>query len=168
MENIKPMHKTPNAFQRLLHRFIMIKQVTAFFAPRTHLIDGFFLKLTKNKHTLSEILGWNIIQLSTIGAKTGNSYTIILIGIMDGERIALIASNFGRANNPAWYYNLKKNPSCDVQLNGVSRKYTARETEGGERETYWRMAVSHYQGYEKYKQRASHRHIPVILLEPVK
>jgi deazaflavin-dependent oxidoreductase (nitroreductase family) len=158
----------PNAFQRLLHRFIMIKQVTSFFAPRTHLIDGFFLKLTKNKHTLSEILGWNIIQLATLGAKTGKPYTVILIGIMDGERIALIGSNFGRANNPAWYYNLKKNPVCEAQLGGVSRKYTARETEGTERETYWRMAVSHYQGYEKYKQRASQRHIPVILLEPVK
>lgn len=157
--------REPNALQRLLHRFIMIRQVTAFFAPRTHLIDGFVLKLTKNRYTLSEILGWNIIQLSAIGAKTGNPYTIILIGIMHGERIALIASNFGRKSNPSWYYNLKKNPSCDVQLNGVSKKYSARETEGEERETYWRMAVSHYEGYEKYKQRASHRRIPVMLLE---
>jgi deazaflavin-dependent oxidoreductase (nitroreductase family) len=160
--------KKPNVLQKLLHRFIMIKQVTAFFAPRTHLIDGFFLKLTKNKHTLSEVLGWNIIQLATIGAKTGSPYSIILIGIMDGERIALIASNFGRTNNPAWYYNLKKNPACEVTLNGISSSYVARETEGEERETYWSMAVSHYAGYEKYKQRASHRRIPVLLLEPKK
>jgi hypothetical protein len=93
------MNKTPNALQRLLHRFVMLKPVTAFFAPRTHLIDGFFLKLTKNRHTLSEILGWNIIQLHTIGAKSGKPGAIILIGIMDGERIALVASNFGRANS---------------------------------------------------------------------
>lgn len=158
--------KTPNAFQRLLHRFVMIKQVTAFFAPRTHAIDGFFLRITEGKHTLSKILGWNIIQLNTIGAKTGKAYTIILIGLLDGDKIALIASNFGREKNPAWYYNLKANPACDVQMNGVLRKYTARETKGEERERYWKMAVAHYEGYEKYKQRASHRHIPVMLLEP--
>jgi deazaflavin-dependent oxidoreductase (nitroreductase family) len=157
--------KRPNALQRLLHCFVMLKPVTAFFAPRTHIIDGFFLRLTGNKHTLSEILGWNIIQLSTIGAKTGKPYTTILIGLLHDERIALIASNFGRAKNPAWYYNLKENSVCDVQLNGVSKKYLARETEGEERDAYWKMAVAHYAGYEKYKQRASHRRIPVLLLE---
>jgi deazaflavin-dependent oxidoreductase (nitroreductase family) len=157
--------KKPNALQRLLHRFIMLKPVTAFFAPRTHTIDGFFLRLTKNKHTLSEILGWNIIQLSTLGAKSGKTHTIILIGLLDGGNIALIASNFGREKNPAWYYNLKANPACDVTINGVSRKYTARETEGEERERCWKLAVAHYAGYEKYKQRAAHRRIPVMLLE---
>jgi len=30
------------------------------------------------------------------------------------------------------------------------------------------MAVSYYAGYEKYKQRAAHRRIPVMVLERVK
>jgi hypothetical protein len=53
-----------------------------------------------------------------------------------------------------------------VVFNGRSGIYIARETEGDEYWHYWRMAVSLYGGYEKYKERAAHRHIPVMVLEP--
>jgi hypothetical protein len=39
---------------------------------------------------------------------------------------------------------------------------------GDEYEKYWRLALSYYAGYEKYRERAVHRHIPVMLLEPKK
>lgn len=158
----------PNFLQRLLHRFVMLRPVTAFFAARIHRLDGFVLKSTNEKHTLSELLGWHIVQLKTIGAKTGKPHIAPLIGVVDGEKIALIASNFGSQHNPGWYYNLKKNPECELHLKGRSGKYLARETSGAEREKYWQMAVSFYEGYEKYKQRAAHRHIPVMVLEPAK
>lgn len=160
--------KRPNFFQKFVHRFFMLKPVTAFFATRTHVMDGFILKLTGGKYTLSEILGWNIAQIITTGAKTGEKHTSILIAVMNGEKIAIIGSNFGRKPNPGWYYNLKKYPECEVHLNGKASMYMARETEGEERESYWNQAVALYAGYEKYKERASHRQIPVILLEPIK
>ncbi len=47
-------------------------------------------------------------------------------------------------------------------------KYTARETEGEEREKYWQLAVAYYQGYAQYEIRAAHRRIPVMILEPAK
>jgi deazaflavin-dependent oxidoreductase (nitroreductase family) len=159
------MNARPNAFQKLLHRFFMIHPVTAFFAPWIHQVDKAILKLTKGKHTVSEILGWNIIQLTTVGAKTGQPRTMPLVALSDGEKIALVASSLGREHNPGWYYNLKKNPECDVQQNGRSRKYIARETEGDERDKYWQLALSYYEGYEKYKERAG-RKIPVMVLEP--
>ncbi|NWF65597.1 MAG: nitroreductase family deazaflavin-dependent oxidoreductase [Chloroflexi bacterium] len=160
--------RKPNLIQRALHQFFMLKPVTAYFASRTHILDGFALKMTRGKHTLSEILGWNIVQVITTGAKTGQKHTTILIAVIHGEKIALIGSNFGRKPNPGWYYNLKKHPACEVRLNGQSNRYLARETEGEERELYWKQAVALYAGYEKYKERASHRRIPVILLEPQK
>ena len=146
----------------------MLKPVTAFFAPRTHLVDNFVLRVTRGRHTLSEILGWNIVQVVTTGAKSGERRVSILIAVMNNEKIALIGSNFGRQHNPGWYYNLKKNPECEVRLNGKWGTYLARETEGEERKSYWKQAVALYAGYEKYEQRASHRHIPVMLLEPEK
>lgn len=160
--------KRPNFLQRGLHRLLMIKPVTAFFATRTHTLDGFILKLTGGKHTLTELLGWNIVQITTIGAKTGNKHTSILVAVMDGDKVALIGSNFGRQHNPGWYYNLKKHPECEIKLNNITGRYRARETQGTERETYWQKAVSLYAGYGKYQERASHRRIPVILLEPIK
>jgi len=86
----------------------------------------------------------------------------------DGEKIALIGSNFGRKTNPGWYYNLKKNPQCTALVNGCTHTYLARETQNEERQKYWDMAVSLYGGYELYRIRAAHRQIPVMILEPVK
>lgn len=144
----------------------MLKPVTAFFAPWIHRMDKLLLEWTHGKHSLAQILGWPIIEITTIGAKTNQPRTIPLIGVVDGEQIALIASSFGREHNPGWYYNLKKHPECDVLMNGRSGKYIARELEGDEYTRYWKLAVSYYAGYEKYRERAVHRHIPVMLLEP--
>ena len=160
--------KKPNSLQRLLHRFVMIRSVTAFFAPWIHHVDKSLLELTKGKHSLAEILGWPIVEITTVGAKTNQPRTMPLIGIIDNEKIALIASSYGRAHNPGWYYNLKAHPECDVLFNGGSGKYLARETDGNERERYWQMAVFLYGGYENYKQRAAPRRIPVMVLEPKK
>jgi deazaflavin-dependent oxidoreductase (nitroreductase family) len=146
----------------------MWKPVTAFFATRLHRIDKFILKLSGNRLTVSQLAGWTIIQLTTIGAKSKLPRTMPLIGVLDGGKIALIASSFGREHNPGWYYNLKTHPECEVLLKGRSGKYIARETDGEERERLWQMAVSYYAGYEKYKQRAAPRRIPVMLLEPKK
>src|SRR5262245_12002756 len=104
------MKARPSAFQKLIHQIFMLRPVTAFFAPWIHQVDKAVLKLTKGKYAVSELLGWNIIQLTTIGAKTGQPRTMPLVALLDGEKIALIASNFGRKYNPGWYYNLKKNP----------------------------------------------------------
>jgi len=160
--------KSPNAFQKLLHRFVMIRVVSAFFAPRLYHLDKYLLEHTNGKHSLAEILGWDIIEITTIGAKTNLPRSMPLIGIIDDKKIALIASSFGREHNPGWYYNLKVHPECDVLFDGRTGKYIARETEEGEYNRYWQMAVSIYAGYAKYKERAAHRHIPVMVLEPKK
>jgi F420H(2)-dependent quinone reductase len=126
------------------------------------------LKWTNGKHSLAEILGWPIVEVTTIGAKSNQPRTMPLVGVIDGERIALVASSFGREHNPGWYYNLRVNPECDVLFNGRTGKYIAYEVAGDDYTYYWKLAVSYYAGYEKYKERASHRHIPIMLLEPKK
>ena len=158
--------RQPNALQKLLHRFFVLRPVTAFFAPRVHRLDNAILKLTGGKFTAVEILGWDMIQLITTGAKTHRPRTVPLLGVFHREKIALIASSFGRPHNPGWYYNLRANPECEVLFKGRSAKYIARETEGDERERYFQMAVAQYAGYQKYEERAGHRHIPVMVLEP--
>jgi deazaflavin-dependent oxidoreductase (nitroreductase family) len=158
------MNAGPNAFQRGLHRFFMLRPVTAFFAPWIHRLDLRILKLTKGKYSGSEILGWNIILLTTIGAKTHQPRRMPLLGLFDGEKIALIASSLGRQHNPGWYYNLKAHPECVVEYRGCSMKYSAHEADKEEHEKYWRLALSYYAGYAKYEERAR-RKIPVIVLE---
>ena len=162
------MNIKPNLFQKFIHRFLMMRWVSAFLAVNLHHMDAVMLKLSHGRHTVTEIVGLPIIQITTIGAKSGEPRTMPLVSLFDGEKIALIGSNFGRQHNPGWYYNLKANPQCTVQVNGREQKFIARQTEGEEREKYWQMAVSYYKGYDLYKVRAAHRQIPVIILEPVK
>ena len=162
------MNIKPNLFQKFIHRFLMMRWVSAFLAVNLHRMDVVMLKLSHGRHTVTEIVGLPIIQITTIGAKSGEPRTMPLVSLFDGEKIALIGSNFGRQHNPGWYYNLKANPQCTVQVNGREQKFIARQTEGEERERYWQMAVSYYKGYDLYKVRAAHRQIPVIILEPVK
>ena len=146
----------------------MTLPVTGFFAPRIHRLDHAVLKLTKGRRSISGILGWNIIQLTTIGAKTGRARTLPLLALFDGEKIGVVASHFGRAHHPGWYYNLKAHPECVAQWRGKKGKYVAHEAEGNEYEKYWRLALSYYEGYAKYKERAAPRRIPVMALEPKK
>lgn len=158
----------PNYFQKLIHRILMLGPVSAFLAKALHHADMLMLRLTNDRHTFAELVGLPIIQLTTTGAKTGLPRVVPLVGIVERGAIALVASSFGRVQNPGWYYNLKAHPECVVKFNGRSGAYVARETRGDEYEHYWKIALTYYAGYEKYKQRARYRHIPVMVLEPKK
>lgn len=162
------MDKKPNALQKFIHRFLMLRPVTALLTRVLHHADRALLKWTGGRHSVAEIVGLPIIQLISTGAKTGQPRSIPLVGLFDGEKIALIGSNFGQKHNPGWYYNLTAHPQCEVVKDGRTSRFIAREVFDHERDKYWQMALSYYSGYEKYRERASHRHIPVMLLEPAK
>ncbi|MCC7116974.1 MAG: nitroreductase family deazaflavin-dependent oxidoreductase [Anaerolineales bacterium] len=166
-EPLNPMLK-PNALQKFLHRFLMLKWVSAILALVLYRLDTWISKWTRGRHTLTEIAGLPMIYLTTLGAKTGQPRTMPLVGLWDGEKIALVGSNFGRKPNPGWYYNLKQNPVCEIAHQGSKQKYRARQAEGAERERYWQLAVSYYRGYALYEKRAAHRIIPIMILEPLK
>ena len=159
------MNIKPNAFQKLMHRLLMLKPISALMAKILHRVDALLLRVTHDRHTLTEIVGLPVLQLITIGAKTGQQRVIPLVGLADEKKIALIASNFGGRHNPGWYHNLKARPECTVKFSGRTGTYIAREAHGEEREKYWQMAVSYYAGYEKYKERTGGRIIPVMVLE---
>lgn len=156
----------PNAYQKLLHRFLMLGPVSALLAFVLHPADTALLRLTNGQRTFTRIAGLPIIQLTTKGAKTGQIRTTPLVGVPDGGKLVLIASNFGNKYYPGWYHNLKAFPECDVRLSGESNRYVAREAIGDERERYFQLAVSYYAGYAKYEERAAPRKIPVMVLEP--
>jgi len=155
----------PGPIQKFVHRFLMLKVISAFLSKVLHHADTFMLRLTNDHHSVTEIVGLPIVQITTIGANTGMQRVTPLVGVMEKDTIVLVASNLGQARNPGWYYNLKAHPECCVSYNGRSGKYIAREISGDEYEHYWKLANSYYAGYEKYRERAADRHIPVMVLE---
>jgi deazaflavin-dependent oxidoreductase (nitroreductase family) len=136
-------------------------------ARLVHHVDRLALRWSHGRFTLTTLLtGLEVLCLTTTGAKSGQPRTVPLLAIphRDGQFI-LIASNWGQARHPAWYYNLLAHPQVTVTRNGRTQPYHARETSGEERERCWQIALQTYPGYAAYKRRTTRR-IPVILLTP--
>ena len=156
-----------HGWQRLIQRIAALGPVARVLARVAPHADRFVLRLSQNRYTLTSLIaGLPVIALTTTGARSGQPRTVPLVALEDGHKLILIASNFGQAHHPAWYYNLRAHPFVTVQLRRETRHYTAREADGDERERYWRAAVSLYAGYAAYKERAANRRIPVFVLEP--
>ena len=62
-----------------------------------------------------------LCYLTTTGRRTGESRTVPLLHVADGDRIVLIASNWGGRRHPAWALNLDAAPEARVTVNGVER-----------------------------------------------
>jgi len=159
------MNRKPNAFQRALLQFFMLKPVSAVLSHILQPADEVMLFLTRGKHTVAEIV-LPTIELDTIGARTGRRRSHPLGGFLDGDKYILIGSNFGSPHHPAWVHNLRAHPECIVHANGRTETYLARETDGDERARCWQLATDYYKGYAAYEKRAAPRKISVWVLEP--
>jgi deazaflavin-dependent oxidoreductase (nitroreductase family) len=155
-----------NFLMRIFQQLFASRPVSWLMARILHHADTLMLRLTRGSLAFSHLSGLPIIELTTTGAKSGKQHTLPLTGLPDGEKYALIASNFGQAHHPGWYYNLKANPDCIVKKNGQVGTYVAREANDQENKYYYDVAISYYGGYATYKQRAAKRKIPVMILDP--
>lgn len=137
------------------------------FSPTLHILDRATLALSMGKATLSGVLGGvSVVTVTLSAGRTGKARSVPLFGIPAGEAIIVIASNWGRPHNPAWYRRLKASPTVAVTYRNRTAAFTGQELEGAEREVHWRHAVEVYPGYEVYQRRCPSRKIPVILLRP--
>jgi deazaflavin-dependent oxidoreductase (nitroreductase family) len=146
----------------------MSKPVSSILSKVLHRIDLFMVRLTGGRYAFPELVGLPVAQLTMRGARTGKMRTLPLVSLPDGDKFVLIATNFGQKHNPAWYYNLRVHPDCEVTFHGCSGEYVAREVEGMDYKKYWQLALTYYEGYRKYKERAAPRPIPILVLEPKK
>jgi deazaflavin-dependent oxidoreductase (nitroreductase family) len=159
------VNRKPNTLQLFFLRLFALKPVSAILSHILQPMDEIALFLTRGKHTVAELV-LPVIELETLGARTGQPRVHPLGGFLDGDKYILIGSNFGRPHHPAWVHNLRAHPECVVHTRGNSRNYLARETDGDEREKYWQLALSYYKGYAVYEKRAAPRKISVWVLEP--
>ena len=157
-----------NLLQRLLRRVAASGPGAWLFARVLHRIDGPVFRMTRGRATVASLLsGLPVVMLTSTGAKTGQPRTVPLLGIPDGDGVAIIASNWGQYRHPAWYYNLKANPDAQISVNGVRRHVRAVPVEGRHRTEIWDSAQRVYPGYSQYERRAAHRQIVVFALNPV-
>ena len=106
------------------------------------------------------------VLLTSTGAKSGVQRTTPLIYFTDGDRVILIASNYGGTRHPAWYYNVKANPMVTLLGGGFEGRFVGEEITGAERERLWALAKQWNPGYEQYESSAGDRHIPLLAFRP--
>jgi deazaflavin-dependent oxidoreductase (nitroreductase family) len=153
-----------NLYARAVRRLGRRRAVASVLSRVVPPIDALFAGRRRSLTSLGT--GFPLCYLTTTGRRTGGVRTVPLLHLADGDRIVLVASNWGRRRDPAWALNLEATPAARVSVAGIERAYRARAATSEERERYWAEALRVWPGYGDYRARAG-REIRVFVLEPV-
>jgi deazaflavin-dependent oxidoreductase (nitroreductase family) len=105
-----------------------------------------------------------VLLLTTTEARTGRPATVPLgFAVDDGGRVFVLASKAGAPRHPAWFHNLRANPSVTVELGDRSFQARAVVTEGEERDRLYAMVSDGASEYEKSTDRV----FPIVVLDGV-
>jgi len=105
-----------------------------------------------------------VLLLTTTGARTGRRTTVPLgFAVDDDGRVFVVASKAGAPRHPAWFHNLRVNPSVTVELGEKSFQAQAVVTTGEERDRLYRRVAGEGNEYEKNTDRV----FPVVVLHGV-
>jgi len=107
-----------------------------------------------------------LMLLTTTGAKSGRPFTTPLVYTRDGGRIVIIASKGGFPTNPAWFHNLKANPTVTVEVGTQKFQAKASITAEPERQRLFDAQAKLMPNFNEYQKNTT-RVIPVIVLQPI-
>lgn len=117
-------------------------------------------------------MGWTagkmpVLELTTTGRKSGRKRSVMLTSPhQDGESVLIVASKGGEDSHPAWFLNLRDEPSVEVAMGGGPAKpYTARVLSSDERDQIWSTVTEKYANYGGYQEKTE-REIPLVFLDP--
>jgi len=102
--------------------------------------------------------------LTTTGRKSGEARESPLIFLREGDRVILVASQGGRANNPMWYLNAQANPQVKFRIKNEVLNLTSRDATDEEREQYWPKLDAIYPDFANYRTYTD-RKIPILICE---
>lgn len=111
-----------------------------------------------------KIMGLPILELITIGRKTGQERQILIMYVDSDGAPAIIGTNAGRDTDPAWVMNLRVNPQARARWDGKWRKVAAVELDGDDYARAWATAVAASPLYAEYKKSLT-RPVPIMRLE---
>ena len=126
------------------------------------------MKVTRGRIRLN--IAVPIVVLASTGARSGERREIPLAYFTDGDDVILIASNYGQAHHPSWYYNLLKNPQCQLFPDGRTDgggHFVARPTEGADHDRLFALAKGYASNFASYEVKTDGvRAINVFRLSP--
>ena len=110
--------------------------------------------------------GMPVVQLTTIGRKTGERRTVMLTAPIHGDgTYVLVGSRGGTDTTPAWVHNIRANPEVEISTKGKpNQKMVARVADANERAELWPRITKDFKNYADYQTKTD-REIPVVILE---
>lgn len=109
--------------------------------------------------------GMPVLELVTIGHKSGQERSILIWYVDTASGPALIGTNAGAAYDPAWVKNLRANPGARMRRDGIWSDVTGRFPDGAEYDAIWGQATRAAEAYAGYEAILD-RPIPIVVLEP--
>ena len=110
--------------------------------------------------------GTPIIEVTMTGRRSGEPRTTLLSAVAERDgAFVVIGSRGGDSKHPAWYLNMRDNPSITVRNRDGIRQMTARLTEGHERAELWEQVTATDDHYLRFQARTD-RQFPIVMLEP--
>jgi deazaflavin-dependent oxidoreductase (nitroreductase family) len=116
-----------------------------------------------------KFMGFPVLVLTTVGARSGKERDAVLGGFPDGEDAWLIiASRGGSAAHPGWLHNIARNPD-KVWVQVGNRRFKARveSLTGKQRDEAYARVVEVAPNYGGYTKKTD-REIPVLRVTPAK
>jgi deazaflavin-dependent oxidoreductase (nitroreductase family) len=112
-----------------------------------------------------QVGGGSLCLLTTTGRRSGQSRTVPLLYVPDGENLVVVASRGGMSTHPGWYLNLQADPVASVRVGALQRPVRARDASEDERGRFWPRLAAAYPYFDAYRARTSRR-IPMVILSP--
>ncbi|MCZ7420666.1 MULTISPECIES: nitroreductase family deazaflavin-dependent oxidoreductase [unclassified Micromonospora] len=104
------------------------------------------------------------LLLTTRGRRSGALRRTALIYGRSGDAYAVVASQGGAPQHPAWYLNLLAEPRVEVQVGADRFTARARPATPEEKARLWPVMTAVWPAYDDYQAKTD-RDIPVVLLE---
>ena len=109
-----------------------------------------------------QMAGRKVLLLTTTGARSGKTRSVVLGYGRSGDRTVVIASNNGAPKAPAWYHNLLANSTATVEV-GAERFEVRATTARSDQRDELAAAVP----YLEQQQKLTERELPLVVLERV-
>jgi deazaflavin-dependent oxidoreductase (nitroreductase family) len=115
-------------------------------------------------HVSGGLADMPLILVHHIGAKSGiERVTPLAYTAEQDGRYLIYASNGGSPDHPSWYYNVKANPSIEVETGTETFTVRAEELHGSARAERWSKLAAASPGLAN-AQASTAREIPLLVL----
>ncbi|WP_340683562.1 nitroreductase/quinone reductase family protein [Amycolatopsis coloradensis] len=110
--------------------------------------------------------GWQLILLTTIGAKSGERRTNPLGYLEIDGKIVVVASNMGAPAHPGWYHNIRRDHRVTIETGIETYEAVAAVPPAAERDALFAKIVAAEPGFAEYQAKTT-RVLPVVILHRI-